>query len=423
MKNDLTLFVSTGSYPWDGAVEQTFLDLEIEVLRQHFARVVLVPEMTRGARLPTHPDVEVDESYATERARLGRRVLLAHALRTTLVPQDVLRRGAITMQRKPLRELIRHAGIAHHARDWAVRAVEARSLAPERAVFYTFWWTSVTTGFGLARSALPGIRVVTRAHGFDLYEDRHTPAYIPARERALEVVDAVFPDSDRGTAYLAPAATRTATRCETARLGVADPGLRCVASTDGVLRVVSCSLQVPVKRLDLLLDGIAELSRRRPGLRVEWTHFGTGNLEGPLTSRAAQTFSPNASVRFAGYATQRALFEWYGAHPVDVFVNVSASEGTPVSIIEAVACGIPVLATAVGGNPEVAEARNAHRLSPTPTPSEVADGLERFAPGGPGLEAMRAASREVWANRFDAPTNYAAFVELVVSARRGRVEH
>ncbi len=418
---DETVFVSTGSYPWDVAAERTFLDLEVEVLRERFGHVVLVPESTQGNRAATHAAVEVDASYARERGSLTKRDLVLRALRTKLVVEDVAHRGTLALGRRPLRELVRHAALAHHARDWAVRAVRRRGLTPERVVFYSFWWTACATGFGLARAALPRLRVVTRAHGFDLYEERHSPPYIPGRRAALRLLDGVFPDSDRGTVYLAAAASRAGTWCETARLGVADPRVLCSPSGDGVLRLVSCSFQVPVKRLDLLLSGVAALARQRPSLRVEWTHFGTGKLQDELTTAAHRIFPPNATVRFEGYATQRALFDWYGAHPIDVFVNVSASEGTPVSIMEAIACGIPVLATAVGGNPEIVEARNGLLLPADPGPEEVARGLAAFASGGGSLGALRAGSRAVWAEKYDASRNYAAFADLLASCRRPEV--
>jgi len=43
------------------------------------------------------------------------------------------------------------------------------------------------------------------------------------------------------------------------------------------------------------------------------------------------------------------VLNYYASNPVDVFINTSSSEGLPVSIMEAMSFGIPVIATNVGG--------------------------------------------------------------------------
>lgn len=44
------------------------------------------------------------------------------------------------------------------------------------------------------------------------------------------------------------------------------------------------------------------------------------------------------------------VYDFYRNNDVDVFVNLSESEGIPVSIIETISFGVPVVATDVGGN-------------------------------------------------------------------------
>ena len=53
-----------------------------------------------------------------------------------------------------------------------------------------------------------------------------------------------------------------------------------------------------------------------------------------------------------GAMDNRALMEYYSREPVSCLVNVSSSEGLPVSLMEAASFGFPALATAVGGTPE-----------------------------------------------------------------------
>lgn len=398
----MIVVLSPESYPWDLAKEKTFLEQEVEVLARTDAKVVLLPQRTGGERLPVPANVEVDDSLARETAALSRRHLVVHAAQTTLVAEEALRRGHALRNPVNLKRVVEYAGRAHLAMGFAKRYVARRGWSNQRVVFASTWWGPVTTGFGLAARSLPQLRVASRAHGFDLYEDRHTPPYQPCRHRALASVHGLFPDSDTGTNWLKDTYRKVAAKTETARLGIFDPKVTSRASTDGVLRVISCSLQVPVKRLDLLLEGLSRAGRT--GLRIEWTHHGTGPLQPTLEEQARRVLPENVKWAFAGYSTQQELYRWYADHPVDVFVNVSSSEGTPVAAMEAIACGIPMLVTSVGGNPEICRPENGVRVSANPTAEELGTALARFAT--PEARAWREGSAKVWRERYDAETNF-----------------
>lgn len=408
-----TVVLVAATYPFHGGTEQTFLDREVEILAEEFERVVLAPEVVNGDPLPIPDRVEIDESLARELAALSRLRRLAHASKSALVVEELRHRGEALRSVTAMKRLLDFAGRAQAARRWAERTVRARSRRPGDLVFYTYWWGPITTGIGLARrDGWP--RLVTRAHGFDLYEERHEPAYLPCRVRSVALLDALLPDSDEGRRYLeARYEASRRTRLVTARLGVRDPGSISPSSDDGVFRLVSCSFMVPVKRIALLIDGLARAASRRPAQRIEWTHFGTGPLHDDLVDRARRLLPDNVRWTFPGYSSQRDLLAWYGAHPVDAFANVSSSEGTPVAIMEAIACGIPVIATAVGGNPEIVGPDNGIRLPADPSPDDIADAIFCLADDPARARVMRERSRARWASDYDADRNFRAFAALL----------
>jgi glycosyltransferase involved in cell wall biosynthesis len=110
------------------------------------------------------------------------------------------------------------------------------------------------------------------------------------------------------------------------------------------------------------------------------------------------------------------ILQHYKDHPVDVFVNVSSTEGgAPVAIQEAMSCGIPVIATSVGGNPEVVSGRNGILLDADPTPEQIATALLRIW-DNPSLAAeMRKESRRIWQTGYNAEVNFRAFAERLKS--------
>ncbi len=115
---------------------------------------------------------------------------------------------------------------------------------------------------------------------------------------------------------------------------------------------------------------------------------GSGEDEARLRTQA-RTLGIEPRVRFAGVVAPKELPAWYRA--ADALVLPSLREGWPNVVLEALACGTPVLATAVWGTPEILTGCAAGRLVP-PTVEGLADGLSRLA------ELDTAAARP-WAER------------------------
>jgi glycosyltransferase involved in cell wall biosynthesis len=103
-----------------------------------------------------------------------------------------------------------------------------------------------------------------------------------------------------------------------------------------------------VKRTDDLLATLAELRER--GIDAVLLLVGDGDDRERLEQRA-HDLGLARSCLFLGY--QEDVAGWYAV--CDAVVLTSASEGTPVTIIEALAAGRPVVATSVGGVPDVVD--------------------------------------------------------------------
>jgi glycosyltransferase involved in cell wall biosynthesis len=105
-------------------------------------------------------------------------------------------------------------------------------------------------------------------------------------------------------------------------------------------------------------------------------------------------------VRFTGRVAQRELVELYGA--ADVLVLASSREGWPNVLLESMACGTPVAATAVGGIPELITTPAAGRLLEARTVAAIASACRALADAPPAREATRAhAQRFSWAPTVD----------------------
>jgi glycosyltransferase involved in cell wall biosynthesis len=418
----LIVALFTESFPYDSAGELPFLATELKYLRSVFDRVILVPLNLHGEVCPAGDGIEVDESYGRCLGENNRRLQkIIHALSSRLFYRDLLRRPGILLSAKAMRDLLFYVSAAKLTHRWFVQFVEKHGIEPENLVCYTYWFNMVTLGLGLAKARDGHFSLVTRAHGADLYEELYPPGYIPCRLSSLELLDRVFADSSRGTDYLIRRYPRFSNRVATALVGMPDPGFITVPSSDGVFRIVSCSFMVPVKRLHLIVRGLARAAEKRPDSRFTWQHFGSGPLMEDISRLAKQVLPDNVTALFPGYVVNDALMLFYRNEPVDLFMNTSESEGTPLSIMEAMSCGIPVVATAVGGNPEIVNAESGLLLSPDPSSEEVAEVVLRLMDDRRMLRKLAEGARRTWQERYNAERNFMDFALELKSLIKNKV--
>ena len=412
-----TLVLFTSSYPYDIAFEQTFLETEIEYLSLNFDQIIIVPEVVGGKKSRTPTNVEVEECYASiikSNIRKSIKIFFT-ALFSRIFYKDILYRPIILFKPVALLRLILFAGQAEYTCRWVCDLLQRRGIDTTHCIFYTYWWNQSSMGIGLVKKIYPQIKLVSRAHRGDLYAEQYNAAYIPCQEQSLKFFDCLLPDSENGTKYITSRYPWAKSLCETARLGVKDPGFITSYSMDDIFRIVSCSFIIPRKRVDLLLKGISYAAKLRPYQQFKWYHIGDGPLRRAIEDMAYRKLPVNVKFDIMGHLPPEQLMLFYKNKPIDVFMNVSESEGTPVSIMEAISCGIPIIATVAGGNPEIVSEQNGKLLNLNPTPDEIAAAIFSIM-DNPELTIMkRSESRRVWQEMYDADNNFKSFATLARS--------
>jgi glycosyltransferase involved in cell wall biosynthesis len=182
--------------------------------------------------------------------------------------------------------------------------------------------------------------------------------------------------------------------------------------TDDILLVFVGRL-VPIKRLDLLLGALAQVRESEPRLRL--AVVGDGE-ERPRLERQAAALGVAADVRFLGY--RRELRPIFAA--ADVAALSSDNEGTPVSLIEAAAAGLPAVATDEGGVREVVSEETGI-LVPRGDAGALAEAMVLMAGDAVRRESCGRAARRRAIDRYGAERLLADTDELyreLVAARR-----
>jgi teichuronic acid biosynthesis glycosyltransferase TuaC len=134
--------------------------------------------------------------------------------------------------------------------------------------------------------------------------------------------------------------------------------------------VVYVGRLVPEKGLRELLDAAVALAPERPRLRLALV--GEGPMRAELESRIAA--DPALRVTMPGAQGPHEVARWMAA--ADLVTLPSYSEGHPNVLVEALACGRPVVATPVGGIPEVVDG-DCGLLVPARDPVALAAGLRQ----------------------------------------------
>jgi len=126
-----------------------------------------------------------------------------------------------------------------------------------------------------------------------------------------------------------------------------------------------------VKNPRVFLKVAAKFLEHNP--RTNFVIAGTGPLEAELRELAA-SLGISDSVQFLGHITDRVHL--YRA--LDVLLITSDSEGTPMTLLEAMSCGVPVVSSAVGGIPEVCQNNRDALLVPPGDVVGFTDALKRL---------------------------------------------
>ncbi len=124
---------------------------------------------------------------------------------------------------------------------------------------------------------------------------------------------------------------------------------------------------------------------------------GGGVLEGDLTS-AASALGVGEQVRFLGERDDVPLL----LRRADIMVNSSAWEGLPITILEAMAAGVPTVATDVGGTAEVISGDDCGLVVPSKDPKSLAAAILRLAESPELREQLSTRARQIYLRRYTA---------------------
>jgi glycosyltransferase involved in cell wall biosynthesis len=300
-------------------------------------------------------------------------------------------------------KLLNWVAIAVQVKQTLQTLVHKENLSVDETIVYSYWQSPGALAAVMLKKRF-GFKTVSRAHGGDVYAERHNPAYLPLQSAVINELDQLYIISEDGRDYLLNKYPAIRERISVRRLGTKDPQGTCQRSADEVIRIVSCSYVVPVKRLELLIDAL-KLCKNR----IEWTHIGDGPLFEQIKLKADE-LPEHISVRFLGSKKNHEIYEYYSNNKVDFFVNVSSTEGIPVSIMEVFSFGIPAIATDVGGTRELVNQSTGKLLKKDIKPHDLALLIDEMTQlSNEERKELGVKALKTWQEDYNAERNFTSF--------------
>ncbi len=163
---------------------------------------------------------------------------------------------------------------------------------------------------------------------------------------------------------------------------------------------------VEVKGIDILIRAVSKVLRQ--GVQCKLIVLG----DGPLREKLQQQTNSEGlwdDVFFEGF--QRDVQPYLQA--ASAFILTSHSEGLPISVLEALACGLPCIVTNVGGSAEAVEDQVTGLVIPPASVEAAADAILDLATNRDKCASMASKAREVVSQSFDIETQMSALIRVI----------
>lgn len=410
------LLLITNGYPF-GESERGFLTEEVKVLSSQFELYIMALESREELRYPTDGIVHI-EQYRFSSLRKSRRfdalpsVFQMASLREAWT---CAKRNGFSNPLWNLRRVLYTRFNVWEMEQQIAKLVETRKID----MVYTYWCTECTVAAVSLKKRFPNLKVVTRFHGVDLYEERTEENWQPFRKEIAKKADALCFACDYGRTYFTERWGREyAGKMGVFYLGSPDYGTL-TPNTGDALRLVSCSHLVGLKRVELIIKGLASLPDT---VKLRWDHFGDGVERQTLEKLAEEELGncPNIRWEFHGFVPNAALAEEYRKTEPQLFITTSSTEGgAPVSIQEVFSMGVPAIGTPIGGIPDlILDGHTGFLLPQDVGAADVAAAIQKYAElPETDKQEMSKRVRRHWEEKFDAKQNaqrFAAYLQNIL---------
>lgn len=286
-------------------------------------------------------------------------------------------------------------------------------ISNDKGIYYSYWYNDRVLAMTMHRDEYPALRIMARAHGYDLFDERVEGTL---RQPFKKIMDSqidhiMFVSNYNLNYYTKKVGTVNSKKYSVQRIGAPEADkFPEIIDRRKIFRLVSCSNLIKLKRVPLIIDAL----RLIEDIKIEWIHFGSGSDAKEVEEYAQNSLQDKRNIQFhfKGYVPRDEIYNYYASSFVHCFINVSETEGSPVSIQEALAFGIPVIATDVGGVSEMIEG-NGCLLAADPSAGAVAESIRKiYSMSEMEYNTLREKSLTIWRREYDLNKNMSSLLKV-----------
>jgi glycosyltransferase involved in cell wall biosynthesis len=284
--------------------------------------------------------------------------------------------------------------------------LSSKKINIDNTLFYAYWNDDKALALSLLKLKNPNSICICRAHRWEIEYEKQTPKYLPFKKLIFDTLNKVYTISEDGmNSLINLLGNKYASKIEVSRLGKKNNRKPIFEKTNSDFVICSCSIMIPRKRLKLVIEILSKLKTKN----ITWVHFGDGS-ERKFLEEYIKEIANHITIDFKGIVPNKYILDFYASNYVDLFINVSESEGIPVSIMEAQSASIPILATNVGGLSEIIDIENGFLIDKDIDIYNTAKIIDDYLMSSEDNKIFkRKKSHQNWLAKYDANVNYLMF--------------
>lgn len=283
-------------------------------------------------------------------------------------------------------------------------------------LYYSYWSDFSSYGALLLKKKNRNIKVVTRMHGYDLYENLYSNNYMPYKRQFIDKYDEVLVLSDSAKKYLIKNFSCNEKKIKVIPLGVfisKDYILK--MPEKNILKIVTISNCIKIKRIDKIIDAISLVSQKELKLKIIWHHYGEGILKQDLENKAREKLNSQLiEYNFEGQLDNSLLQKKISENAYDLIINSSESEGIPVSLMEAMSKFVVPIAPDIGGIKHLVEKENGYLISNNAEVEEICNAIIDYLYKEVGRKKYQKESAYYKVKKdFNSEVNYIHLIKII----------
>ena len=272
------------------------------------------------------------------------------------------------------------------------------------STFYSFWFYDCIYLAWMRKKGLIE-KAITRAHGGDLFEERGSlSGKILFRNFQGKYLDRILSVSKTGTDYLQHKYPKFNNKIETVYLGSPNHENLNPINNEERFVMVSCALVRNIKRIHKIAEMLQLID-----FPLTWYHIGSQNLQAkndptiPIYIDNVEKLKLKTNIEFVpkGNMSNEEVMKFFSEVPINLFISLSEAEGVPVSIMEAISFGVPILSTDVGGCKEIVTDETGILVPLETEMEEIARTIKEFKSSQRNTAEYRSKVRLFWENKFN----------------------